>query len=226
MQNRISIKINDKVYLKDPESSKLGIRIIQSSVDLLEEIGYEDFTFKKLALRIESTEASIYRYFESKHNLLVYLTMWYWGWLEYRLTLAIINVNDSKEQLKRALNILTQKVIEDETFSHINEVKLNRIIISESSKVYLCKNVQKDNEQGYFSSYKSVVEIVSGIVMKIQPDFKYPHMLISTVIEGAHHQRFFAEYLPRLTDELENDDAVSSFYLQLVEKALEIETKN
>jgi hypothetical protein len=48
-------------------------------------------------------------------------------------------------------------------------------------------------------------------------------MLVSTIIEGAHHQRFFADHLPRLTDIVEGEDAVTSFYLQLVERELGIE---
>ena len=41
-------------------------------------------------------------------------------------------------------------------------------------------------------------------------------MLISTVMEGAHHQRFFAEHLPRLTDVVDGHDAVTTFYTELV----------
>ena len=64
--------------------------------------------------------------------------------------------------------------------------------------------------------YKEVVQRVSDIILEIKSDFKYPHMLVSTVIEGSHHQRFFAEHLPRLTDIVEGEDAVSTFYIELV----------
>ena len=218
----ISLKLNKKVFLKDPESSDLGIKIIRASVDLMDELGYEDFTFKKLANLIKSTEASIYRYFESKHKLLVYLTMWYWGWLEYRLVMAVVNVENPNEQLIRSVKVLTEEVSEDETFTQVNETKLNRIIISESSKVYFKKNVELENELGYFSSYKALVEIVSQIILEIKPAYLYPHMLVSTIIEGSHHQRYFAEHLPRLTDVRNDQDAVTDFYTHLVKKELEI----
>ena len=45
-------------------------------------------------------------------------------------------------------------------------------------------------------------------------------MLVSTIIEGANHQRFFAENLPRLTDVIEGEDAVVSFYQELVLKEI------
>ena len=69
----IRIQLNDKLYLRDPQDTKLGRKIIKHGILLLDEIGLESFNFKKLALRIESTEASVYRYFENKHLLLTYL---------------------------------------------------------------------------------------------------------------------------------------------------------
>lgn len=79
LQSNIAIKINPEVYKKDPLSSELGEKILRQGTELLEELGFEEFTFRKLASRIESTEASIYRYFDNKHNFLAYLTMWYWN---------------------------------------------------------------------------------------------------------------------------------------------------
>jgi hypothetical protein len=45
-------------------------------------------------------------------------------------------------------------------------------------------------------------------------------MLISTMIEGAHNQRFFAEHLPRLTDVIKGEDSVTQFYLDMVTKSI------
>jgi AcrR family transcriptional regulator len=212
----IQLRVMDSVYIKNPESSELGLKIISGSIELLDILGFENFTFKKLAILINSTEASIYRYFESKHQLLSYLACWYWGWTEYRILFGIANVESPSEKLKKALQILTEPVQIDDSFSHINEVKLNKILIREFSKIYLNTHVDEDNKVGYFLPFKSVVARVSNIVTEINPDFKFPHMLISTIIEGAHHQRFFAEHLPRLTDTLDGQDAVTMFYTDMV----------
>ena len=75
----IKINISPKIYVKDPETSELGKKILENSILLIDEIGFDNFTFKKLGQRIGSNESSIYRYFESKHKLLLYLTSWYWG---------------------------------------------------------------------------------------------------------------------------------------------------
>lgn len=214
--SNFSIQVNEKIYLKDPDSSDLGKRIIEGSIEMIVENGLENFTFGKLAKQINSTEASIYRYFESKHKLLLYLISWYWGWLEYKLVFGIANIEDPLKRLEKAINILTETVEEDRTFSHINEVKLSQIVISESSKVYLTKDVDRENQDGVFTPYKKLVERVSQIILEINPKYKYPHMLISTVVEGAHLQRYFAEHLPRLTDQVKGEDAVVNFYTQMV----------
>ena len=71
--SHIQIKVNDKVFVKDPQSSDLGQRIVSIGAKMIDELGFEEFTFKKLSKEINTTEASIYRYFENKHRLLIYL---------------------------------------------------------------------------------------------------------------------------------------------------------
>jgi hypothetical protein len=218
--DQFKIRINKHIYIKDPESSALGKKIISGSIDLIEDIGFEQYTFRKLSVKINSTEASIYRYFENKHKVLLYLTMWYWRWMEYKVVLNTINIECPKERLKRSLDAITEKVQEDGSFSHINEIKLQRIIIAESSKALFTKSVKEQNKDGVYNSYKNLVEEISKTVLEINPDYKYPHMLVSTVIEASHHQRFFAQYIPSLTDIYKNEDAISIFYEEMAFKMI------
>lgn len=217
---QVHIVIDSELYTKNPDSSELGRKIVSNSIEMIDELGFEAFTFKKLGQRIGSNESSVYRYFENKHMLLIYLTCWYWSWIEYRLVFTINNVNSPKERLQAAINILTRKIDIDNSFSYINEVILGRIIIAESSKAYHTKNVDSENEKGYFKTYKRVVERVSNIVKEINPDFEFPNMLISTVIEGAHHQRYFSEHLPSLTNFEEGKNNIVRFYTNLVFKTI------
>ena len=76
----VGLKINDSIYIKDPQTSELGKKILTQSIDMIYTLGFEQFTFKKLGEQIGSNESSIYRYFENKHKLLLYLTNWYWTW--------------------------------------------------------------------------------------------------------------------------------------------------
>ncbi|MCG8309872.1 MAG: TetR/AcrR family transcriptional regulator [Cytophagales bacterium] len=213
---QMRIQVNKRVFLKDPDTSEKGRKIISNSILLIDEIGFENFTFKKLGMKIGSPESTIYRYFENKHKILLYLTIWYWSWLEYRLVFSTININSPEEKLNTAIKLLVEPIKEDSDFSHINEVVLNRIVISESAKSYFTKDVGEDNKDGVFKVYKRLVQRVSDMVLAINPDFEYPNMLISTVVEGAHQQRHFAKYLPSLTNVRKGKKDITNFFIQMV----------
>lgn len=215
----LKISINDKIYLKDPESSDLGKRIIEHSIKLIDEIGFDSFTFKKLGARIGSNESSIYRYFDSKHKLLLYLTSWYWAWLEYQLVFSTTNMNDSKLKLEKAIDILTKTIEADSTFEHIDEVTLNRVVINEYSKSYLTKEVDIENKEGYFSIYKRLLNRLHDMIIEVDPNYKFPHSLSSTIVEGALHQHFLKDHFKSLTD-CDHKTLPSDYFKHLVFNAL------
>jgi AcrR family transcriptional regulator len=198
--SNLKISVPDKIYVKDPESSELGKRIIQNSIELIDEIGFDSFTFKKLGIKINSNESSIYRYFESKHKLLLYLTSWYWAWLEYQLVFSTHNISDSNLKLKKGIEVVTQTTKEDGTFMHINKVMLNRIVINEYSKSYLTKEVDAENKEGYFIIYKRLVTRIKEMILEINPNYIYASSLASTVVEGALHQHFLRDHFKSITD--------------------------
>ena len=203
MKNLLSvlkITVPDKIYIKDPETSDLGKRIIENSIILINEIGFESFTFKKLGKKIGSNESSIYRYFESKHKLLLYLSSWYWAWLEYQLVLETFSISDKKEKLEKAITITTRTVKEDSNFSHINETLLYRIIVNESSKSFLTKEVDKDNKEGYFEIYKRLITRLEAMIIDVNPSYEFPLSLASTIVEGGLHQHFLNEHFPTITN--------------------------
>lgn len=196
----LKISVPEKLFVKDPESSDLGKRIVQNSIILIDQLGFEEFTFKKLGSQIGSNESSIYRYFENKHMLLLYLTNWYWGWTEYRLVFSTAALNDPKQKLQQALEVVTQVIQEDSNFSHVNEVLLSKIIISEYSKSYLTKEVDTENKEGYFLIYKRLVTRLREIIQSVSPSYPYPASLASTVLEGTLHQHFLKEHFTSITD--------------------------
>jgi AcrR family transcriptional regulator len=213
--SNIKIQVPEKLYLKDPESSDLGRKIVEHSIKLIEELGFDNFTFKKLGDAIGSPESTIYRYFENKHKLLIYLTSWYWGWLEYKLVFATANVEPAERKLTKALEAVTETAETDQQFSHIDETLLQKIVMAESTKAFLTKEVEEENKQGYFNNYRRLSERLSDIVLEVNPKFEFAHTLISTVLEGCHLQKFFGRHLPGLTDTAKNDEAVSAFFIAL-----------
>lgn len=199
MSTSIRIKLNEKLFLRDPDETELGRKIITESIQMIDELGFEQFTFKKLAAEIESTEASVYRYFENKHKLLVYIVSWYWVWLDYQIVFKTNNIKSPKERLKIIVKVLSESQLDDPN-TDIDEAALHRIVVSESSKAYLTKEVDAANKDGLYREYKKLCKKIAEIILEINPTYKYSHSLVSTVIEASHHQVFFAKHLPSLTD--------------------------
>ncbi len=215
----VKIAINEKIFLKDPDSSELGKRILEHSILLIDEIGFEGFTFKKLGERIGSNESSIYRYFENKHKLLVYLTSWYWGWLEYQLVFETNSIKDPAEKLRSAIAIVSKTTVEDQSYSHINEVLLNKIVVNESSKSFLTKEVDSENKQGYFVIYKRMVNRLQEMIHAVNPKYQFASSLASTILEGTLHQHFLMDHFPSLTS-CNDKNKPSEFIIDLVFKAI------
>lgn len=223
MELHVNIKMNPSLFVKDPEQSELGQRIIKNSIEMIHDIGFEDFTFKKLAICTHSTEASIYRYFENKHRLLTYITTWFWTWFEYQLVFYTNNIDDPKKKIGIVIELLMFRLKDQLLLEHIDKEKLYEIIISEANKVYFTKHIDEDNKAQIFKPYKDLCHRISVIFNEYNADYKYPHSLASTLIETAHHQIFFKEHLPSLTDygKANNNDELKQFLTQMVLNVLD-----
>ncbi|MBT8190882.1 MAG: TetR/AcrR family transcriptional regulator [Bacteroidia bacterium] len=201
----ISIPIG--LSLRDPLKTELGRKIISQSINLIDEIGFEAFTFKKLAIKMDSNETSLYRYFENKHLLLLYLVVWYWNWVSYLIDYNTRNIEDPNRKLDIIIDNFVDATKENPSVDFVNEKKLHHLIISESSKAYHTKDVDKENKDGFFKAYKKLIQKVADVILEIDPKFPYPHSFGSNLFEMANNQIYFAEHLPRLTDiHVENDD--------------------
>lgn len=192
--------LNEHLYLRDPQGTELGRRLLGESVRLLDEIGFEAFTFKKLASKLGSTEASLYRYFENKHRLLTYLMSWHWAWLRFRVRVTTQNIIDPRLRLHQALRAVCEASLDDPATPDFDEAALARVVVAEASKSYLTKEVDADNQAGLFREYKHLVADLVAIVQVVNPAYPHPHALVSTVLEAAGKQSYFAQHLPSLTD--------------------------
>ena len=217
--SNIKIQVNENLYNKDPETSTLGRKIIENSIELIHEIGIEAFTFKKLGVKIQSNESSIYRYFENKHKLLLYLTSWYWSWVEYQLVFNTFNLSDPWVKIERAVHVLTNPVSKDSAYEHINEILLNEIVINEFSKSYLTKEVDAENKEGYFSVFKRLITRIKEMIVEIDPKYPYPSSLASTILEGSLYQGFLKDHFPSITD-CSSSEGIKSFLVYLITTTL------
>jgi AcrR family transcriptional regulator len=217
--SNVKITINEKLYVKDPETSELGRNILKNSILLIDEIGFEAFTFKKLGEKIQSNESSIYRYFENKHKLLVYLSSWYWSWIEYNLVFATHNITNPEEKLIISIKILTQNIVDDKNTPHIDESILNRIIISDFSKTLLTKDVDEENKEGFFLVYKRLIYRLTETISLVNPNYPYAKSLASSIVQGALHQHYLKDHFKTITN-LSEKDCLSDFYIDMIKKTL------
>jgi AcrR family transcriptional regulator len=200
MQFAVQFKVNEHIFLKNPERSELGRQIIKGSIDLMHASGYEHFTFKKLAAALGTTEATIYRYFENKHRLLLYILNWYWCYMEYLVEIKLQNITDKKQRLTTIIALLTEALPDGTNQDDYNKNYLNQIVIRESSKVYLVRDVIEFNKEEVFKPYKDLCAKIADVIAVYNPKYPYPRSLSTTLIESAHDQQYFVANLPRLTD--------------------------
>lgn len=206
MEFDVKIKMNSHLFLKDPEQSELGRKIVKHGLLLINQMGFEEFTFKKLATQINTTEAGIYRYFENKHRLLTYLTSWYWSFLEYKIIYHTNNLKDPKQKLKKVVEILANPEDSRHTSDYITEKEVSLLLLREGAKAYLTRHVEDDNREKHFKPLKDLVSKIAAIIQEFNPKYKYPHNLASTLLETAYSQKFFMLHLPSLTDVKDKKD--------------------
>ncbi len=88
----------------------MGRNTIKHASIVIHRIGFEAFSFKKLAQEIGTTEAGAYRYFENKQRLLLLYLVFHTN-----------NISDPTIKLITAVQCISS-VVEDDVFTtHINE---------------------------------------------------------------------------------------------------------
>ena len=200
MAIHVHISPAEALYLRDPQATDLGREIIASGIGMLDDLGLERLTFRKLAAEVGCTEASIYRYFRSKHQLLIYLVSWYWDWVHYLIQRAAGDMADPVDKLRAAVRALTKPMVANPAVPYIDERLLHRVVLTEGTKAYHSKTTDQHNRDGVFLPYKQLVETLAGLILAVDAGFPYPRTLASSLFEMAHNHVYFAEHLPRLTD--------------------------
>lgn len=215
----LSFKANEKLYLRDPQDSDLGRRILRTGMELMHALGLEDFTMKKLALALQTNESSLYRYFESKNRLLQYYFEWYWRWLDSQVYILTQNVESPRKRLDIVIEVITaqRKAAPIEEYWVQNNL-LRNLIVKDGDKAYLTSRVDEDNQHQLFRPYKELCGKIAAMLSELEPTYPFPRSLASTMLEMAHHQFFFMEHLPSLTDfgQTKEEEKIAQFLKDLV----------
>lgn len=219
MLAQVKISISNHLYLKNPESSDLGRKIVEQSVEMIEDIGFDEFTFRKLGVKIGSNESSIYRYFESKQKLLLYLSSLFWGFKELKMHYDSHNISNKKEKLEILINVILEDLEVNEMYDFFNVKKLQNIMISDFSKLYFTKNVNQINNDGNYLMYKRVVLMLKDAINDYNPDYLFPRSLANFVIEGVLHQSYINNHFKKITD-ISDSSQQNKFIKDLIFKTL------
>ena len=196
----IQISPNASLYVKDPQVTATGRSILEHAIPLMQELGFEKFTFRKLAVRMGASEITIYRYFENKHKLLLYLLSWYWEWVKYSIVFNTSNITDPKQKLQLAVRTVIDKAKRNPLAEYIDEEKLYELVVEESEKAYHTKQVDEENKEGLFLTMKSLKSELAAIILSIKPDYPFANSLASTILKMSASLRFFALHLPSMSD--------------------------
>lgn len=216
MSVAIQISPNPSLYIRDPQGTNTGRNMLRHAVPLMMELGFEKFTFKKLAGRMGASEITIYRYFENKHRLLLYLLSWYWEWVKHSILTNTHNVSAAEERMRIAIRTVIESNRRDPLVEYMDEQKLFSVVVEESEKAYHTKFVDKENKEGFFLTLKSLKMEIARIILDMNPEYPFANSLASTILEMSSSLRFYAHHLPSMGDvaDLETLDEEICRYLE------------
>ena len=91
-------------------------------------------------------------------------------------------------------------------------------MINENSKSFLTKQVDLENKEGSFESYKRLVSRIWEMIEAVAPHYRHPKTLASTIVETALYQHFLSEHFKNVTDT--GAEGPKEFLIDLVNKTL------
>lgn len=204
-------------------SNAMGTRILTEGLALMNGIGLEAFTFKKLAERMGSTEVTVYHYFANKQRLLQYYFQMYWLWLGTHCRHEGRSLKDPRARLHGDIRAICGIWPGDSRAMHFDPADLRRLVINEGSKSFLHKNVDLDNERKVFKPYKDLIAHIAAEVRACSPRRRHAHTFATTLVEMAHSLEFAMQHLPALTELSEKGDRVqlAAFLTDLADRYVE-----
>ena len=198
----VRIVVDNRLYLRDPQETELGRRLLSDAVEMLNELGLEAFTFSKLARACKSTEASVYRYFHNKHELLGYLVAWYWAWLDYKVSFKTNNITQHTKRLELMLEVLAGNTDAGAMTPWMNEKLLQRLVVEEWGKLQLAG---EHTAARAYTHQEVFTKRIADFIHAANPHYPYPRALAGLLIQQAHQQRWYAEHFPQFTEVRLND---------------------
>ena len=217
---RYHIEPDQSLSLRDT-TSPMGSRIVVEGLQLLNELGLEAFTFKKLSERISCSELTVYHYFANKQRLLQFYFQLYWLWLG-TLDEQSGSSLPPRERLHGTIRVLSGIWPQDMLSAQLEPEALRELVINEGSKSFLHKNVDADNADKLFKPYKDLIAQVATELKACAPQLRSPRSFATTLVEMAHSLEFAMHHLPALTEISKGKDRkqLAAFLIDLSDRYL------
>lgn len=212
-----TVQLDKTLFVKDPSTSEVGKEIVRKSVKLLAKEGIENFNFKKLSQAIASTETTIYRYFTNKHQLVMYLSSWYWVKLESRIVFATANIPDPKEQLQKTIKELCFRIPKSAESNQLDEQLLQELVFNDSWKAFDSNLPTACNPKSYYVAYEDLCDRIAVILHACDKSYKTPKALASALIDTSHRQMFFQKHLSHISDIGKTNKSIENLLLSMVD---------
>lgn len=179
----------DGLYVKNPQNSELGRDLISSAAEMIGSSGIEAFTLLKLARKVGCTEATVYRYFGSKQQLLYYLMNLYWGYVAFSVDYHSQKHKSARKQLREAIEVISNPHIEEFTDSAL-AASLKSVAIQEGIRIHLTPALSEDLKKGHLAHYVQLISLFETLIREAHPDYEYSRSLAGTLIDASLQQLF------------------------------------
>lgn len=196
---KVELSLPEGVFVRDPQNSELGKMLIYKAAKMIGETGIEAFTLLKLAKNTGCTEATVYRYFTGKHQLLYYLMNLYWGYVLFGIEYHIKGEKSDNKRLNRAIDVLLNPNIDNFSSPGTGEL-LRAVAISEGIRIHLRPEVSEEIKEGKLKYYLELVELFENLIHKANPGYSYSKSLAGTLIDASLQQIFYQLHNTPLTD--------------------------
>jgi AcrR family transcriptional regulator len=219
LTQHIELQIPNCLFQKNPRETEIGNKLVETATHLIAQLGLEQFTIKKLALETGCTEATVYRYFENKHQLMLYIMNIFWGWQEYLLVFSTQNIHNESEKMKRAIALLANP---DFGFLPYRKFANSVLLaaINEGVKIHIIRNLKDEIENGSMAAYRNLAQRIAGLIKSFDKTYAYPHALAMQLMDAAIHQQFCHRYLRGVSEAALNKEHIENFLIGLLPKRL------
>ncbi|MBL7812132.1 MAG: TetR/AcrR family transcriptional regulator [Bacteroidetes bacterium] len=212
---QVRVSLPPVLYIKNPQETALGQSLLEHAAACISRDGLEEFNFRKLAQAAGCTEATVYRYFENKHKLVLLLMNLFWGYVDFQIQQRIRFEPKAEAALNACLNELGNLQLHEIHNPHFAEL-LVHLAAREGVKMHLGKDIHAETQDGSLTHYLRLLQTVEDLLRLNH--VSYPRALAGLLLDSALQQHFYRHNEPLLTDSACEEEGCVQFLQSLIHR--------